>query len=129
MPTFLIDLMTAWSSAKNDLETVLPFDNSLLHVVVGYVVYRLISVVEQRPSSPMAWWITLGAAVSNEAIDLLVERWPNLMDQLFEGLSDIGWTIALPTVAIAISGHQFLTASHGKSRLCQAPSNEAANQP
>lgn len=104
MPASLIQLLTAWSSAKNGFEAVLPFDNSLLHVAIGYLLYRLILLIERRDASRRAWWITLAAAVSNEAIDLLVERWPNLADQLIEGLSDIGWTIALPTVAIAIAG-------------------------
>ena len=38
------------------------------------------------------------STLANEAIDLAVEIWPNVADQLAEGAADLAWTLALPTL-------------------------------
>ena len=46
------------------------------------------------------------SALANELVDLMVERWPNLWEQLWQGAADIFWTLALPSVAVFLTRPQ-----------------------
>lgn len=100
---FLVELMRWWSDSKNALEAVSPVGNQLLHLAVGLAIWLLSARVVQRRPLLTAWLATAAAALLNEVVDLAVERWPNLADQLAEGASDLAWTLALPTL-LTIAG-------------------------
>jgi len=97
-------ILSGWSATKNHIETALPVDNAMLHVGIGFVIYwTLTKVLSQRGAALFAWGGAFLAAVLNEIMDLLVERWPDPVQQYSEGLDDIFWTLALPTVALWLS--------------------------
>ena len=101
MPLPVSEIVTGWSSIKNYIESALPIDNSMLHLGVGFVIYWILTKIRpKRWPYAFSWVGTVLAALANEIMDLLVERWPDLIEQYSEGLNDLFWTLALPTVAL-----------------------------
>lgn len=101
MPLRVGEIVSGWSSIKNHIESVLPIDGAGLHMGVGFVIYWILTkVLPKRFPCLFAWGGTFLAALVNEIMDLLVERWPDLIEQYSEGLADMFWTLALPTVAL-----------------------------
>lgn len=104
MNTTLSALVYGWSSTKTQIEDVLPIDNVFLHIAVGMAIYWIPTKVFQGRRVPLlAWTLTLLAIIANEIVDLMVELWPNLLDQLWQGTTDVFWTLALPSVALLLS--------------------------
>jgi hypothetical protein len=112
----LVALMRWWSDSKNALEAASPVGNHLLHLAVGLAIFVAVARAVRRRPLLTAWLATAAAALVNEAIDLAVEIWPNLADQLAEGAADLAWTLALPTL-LTLAG------------LLRAPSTVAADEP
>lgn len=104
----LISVMVdAWSSTKDRIEAVIPIDNVLLHIAVGMIIYWIVARIIKGPRATLvAWLLVLVAALANEFVDLMVERWPNLWEQLWQGTADIFWTLALPSVALFLTRSQ-----------------------
>lgn len=94
----LFAVLRWWSDSKNALEAASPVGNHLLHLAAGLAIWVALARLVRRRPLLSAWLATAAAALVNEAIDLAVERWPNLADQLAEGAADLAWTLALPTL-------------------------------
>lgn len=104
MNEIVMAVVHGWSSAKDRIESALPVDNVLLHIVVGMALYWAATVILTSRRAPLlGWTLVLVATFANEAIDLLVERWPNFIEQLWEGTTDIVWTMTLPSVALLLT--------------------------
>jgi hypothetical protein len=104
MNAALSSLVYGWSSTKARIENLLPIDNVFIHIAVGMAIYWLATRIFRGRRAPLfAWAAALLATVANEIIDLLVERWPSLGEQLWEGTTDLFWTLALPSVALLLS--------------------------
>ena len=86
-----------WSAAKDALEQQTGIDNSLVHLLVGALLWLIVERLSRRPV--LAWTVAMAATLANEIADLAVERWPDPMMQYGESLADIAWTMALPTLA------------------------------
>ena len=100
MSALLSAIVDAWSSTKDRIEAVIPIDNVLLHIAVGMIIYWIGARIIKGPRATLAaWLLALVVALANEFVDLMVERWPNLWEQLWQGAADIFWTLALPSVA------------------------------
>lgn len=81
MNEIVMAVVHGWSSAKDRIESALPVDNVLLHIVVGMALYWAATVILTSRRAPLlGWTLVLVATFANEAIDLLVERWPNFID-------------------------------------------------
>jgi diacylglycerol kinase len=99
----LVELMHWWSDSKDALEAASPVGNHLIHLAVGLAMWAAIASLVRRRPLLAAWLATAAVALLNEAIDLAVERWPNLAEQLAQGAADLAWTLALPTL-LTIAG-------------------------
>ena len=107
MSALISVMVDAWSSTKDRIEAVVPIDNVLLHIAVGMMIYWIVARIIKGPRATLgAWLLVLVAALANEFVDLMVERWPNLREQLWQGTADIFWTLALPSVALFITRPQ-----------------------
>ena len=107
MSALISVMVDAWSSTKDRIEAVVPIDNVLLHIAVGMIIYWIGARIMKGPRATLAaWLLVLVAALANELVDLMVERWPNLREQLWQGTADIFWTLALPSVALFITRPQ-----------------------
>ncbi len=93
-----------WSTAKHRFESAVPIDNELLHLGIGFLIYWMFAkAIPGRRAPLFAWVAVLLAELANETVDLLVERWPNLLEQWGQGFQDLFWTLALPTVALLLT--------------------------
>lgn len=107
MSALLSVMVDAWSSTKDRIEAVVPIDNVLLHIAVGMIIYWIgARIMKGLRATLAAWLLVLVAALANEFVDLMVERWPNLWEQLWQGAADIFWTLALPSVALFLTRPQ-----------------------
>ena len=91
--------MARWHQGKLFIEHSLSVEHDALHVVVGLLAWLAIAFVSRRPLSswrPLLWLIAL--ILWNEAVDLWVERWPELGMQLGEGFKDFVLTILMPAL-------------------------------
>lgn len=101
MPLSVSAIVSEWSSIKSHIESALPIDNAMLHLGLGFVIYWMLTkILPKRRPYLFAWGGTFLAALVNEIMDLFVERWPDPIEQYSEGLDDLFWTLALPTVAL-----------------------------
>ena len=112
----LVELMRWWSDSKNALEAASPVGDHLLHLAIGLAIFVTVARAVRRRPLLTAWLATAAAALVNEAIDLAVEIWPNLAEQLAEGAADLAWTLALPTL-LTLAG------------LFRTPGSVAADEP
>ena len=91
------DGMKAWYEAKTFIEHAIFFSSDALHVLVGTVVWVAIAMIWRRPlSNWRPWFALLGLLILNEAVDLWVERWPDLAMQYGESAKDLLLTMVLP---------------------------------
>ena len=88
--------------AKMLLERSFAFSPDVLHVLAGAAVVIVAALVLRSPLSTWRpWLVTLAAALTNEAMDLAVERWPSLGEQVGEGARDLMLTMVVPTLLLA----------------------------
>jgi hypothetical protein len=74
-----------------------------LHVLVGTLIWIVAAIILRRNLSTLIpWALVLGLTVFNEAVDLWIERWPDLAMQYGESAKDILLTMALPTVLLVL---------------------------
>ena len=75
-----------------------------IHVITGVAIQLLVatllrsSIAAWRP-----WLVVLVLACLNEAVDLSVERWPDLAMQYGESAKDILLTMFLPSILMIVS--------------------------
>ncbi len=75
-----------------------------LHVLLGFFFFLLAAHLLRRSvASTLPWLALLFLELGNEALDITVERWPDLGSQLGEGAKDILLTMALPTLIMLIA--------------------------
>jgi hypothetical protein len=78
-----------------------------LHVLVGTLVWILAAIILRRNLSTLIpWTLVLGLTLSNEVVDLWIERWPDLAMQYGESAKDIVLTMTLPTVLLLLARTQ-----------------------
>ena len=93
-----------WSMNKHAFEAAVPMDAVFLHIAAGMAIYWVGARVFGGRSGPLLGWLLVVVAIlANEAADLLFEYWPNRWDQVLEGIHDVAWTLALPTLALVLS--------------------------
>jgi hypothetical protein len=101
------DGMRAWYEAKMFIEHAIFFSSDALHVLVGMVVWVVIAMIWRQPlSNWRPWFALLVLLVLNEAVDLWVERWPDLAMQYGESAKDLLLTMALPTLVMILARSQ-----------------------
>jgi hypothetical protein len=99
--------MRAWYEAKMFIEHAIFFSSDALHVLVGTVAWVVIALVWRRPLTDWRpWFALLVLLVLNEAVDLWVERWPDLAMQYGESAKDLLLTMALPTLVMILARSQ-----------------------
>lgn len=95
--------MLSWYQAKMFIEHASFVSSDALHVIAGVVIWILIALALRRPLSsgvPLAWLLII--LLFNEAVDLWVERWPDLAMQYGESAKDLMVTMALPALLMAL---------------------------
>ena len=105
MMTNLRQVIGQWAAIKQKVDDLMPLDNAILHLVAGLLIYLIVSRIApcDRRSGWHSWLTVLVLAMLNEASDLLIERWPDPGMQYVESITDLGWTLALPTVLVVAS--------------------------
>jgi hypothetical protein len=95
----LIGGMASWHQGKLFVEHSLAVSHDSLHVIVGVLLWLALGLVAGRPlTSWRPWLLLLAVILWNETVDLWVERWPDLGQQLGEGAKDVALTMLLPTL-------------------------------
>ena len=95
--------MLSWYQAKMFIEHASLVSSDALHVIAGVAIWILIALALRRPLSsgvPLAWLLII--LLFNEAVDLWVERWPDLAMQYGESAKDLMVTMALPALLMAL---------------------------
>lgn len=93
--------MRSWYEAKMFIEHASIVSSDALHLLVGTLVWLLIALVLRRPITQWLPWLILLALIAfNEAVDLWIERWPDLAMQYGESAKDVCLTMVLPTVVM-----------------------------
>lgn len=95
--------MLSWYQAKMFIEHASFVSSDALHVIAGVVIWILIALALRRPLTsgvPLAWLLII--LLFNEAVDLWVERWPDLAMQYGESAKDLMVTMALPALLMAL---------------------------
>ena len=101
------DGMMAWYKAKMFIEHAIFFSSDALHVLVGMVAWLALAMLWRRPLSDWRpWSALLVLLILNEAVDLWVERWPDLAMQYGESAKDLLLTMALPTLVMVLARSQ-----------------------
>jgi len=91
--------MRSWYEAKMFIEHASVVSSDALHLLVGTLIWLLIAFVLRKPITRwLPWLILLGLIAFNEAVDLWIERWPDLAMQYGETAKDVALTMILPTV-------------------------------
>lgn len=94
----------AWRCTKDAIELSGVADNALLHIIAGVLIFGAILAISRQPWRWLAsWTVTLAAVLWNELVDLTVERWPDITEQLAEGCFDLAVTMSMPTLLWALS--------------------------
>lgn len=90
-----------WHQAKLFIEHAVDVDHDSLHVIAGVLVLLAASLLLRRPvSSWRPWLAVLAVIVWSEAVDIIVERWPDPGQQYGEAAKDLVMTMLLPTVLL-----------------------------
>ena len=93
--------MRSWYEAKMFIEHASVVSSDALHLLVGTLVWLLIALVLRKPITRwLPWLMLLGLIAFNEAVDLWIERWPDLAMQYGETAKDVFLTMVLPTVLV-----------------------------
>lgn len=91
--------MLSWYRVKMFIEHASVINSDAIHVLIGVAVWLVAAWLSRRPVAAwLPWLAVLALTLLNEAIDLSVERWPDLAMQLGESAKDVMLTMALPTV-------------------------------
>jgi len=99
--------MRSWYEAKMFIEHASAVSSDALHVLVGTLVWILAAIILRRNLSTLIpWTLVLGLTLSNEVVDLWIERWPDLAMQYGESAKDIVLTMTLPTVLLLLARTQ-----------------------
>jgi hypothetical protein len=102
----LTALGLGWFDLKMLFERSIAFDSDGLHVLAGVLVQlTAAAILRSSVARWQPWLITLTVTIANEAVDLLVEQWPNpeLSAQWGESAKDVLLTLALPTLLLVIA--------------------------
>jgi hypothetical protein len=90
-----------WYQVKLFLEHASSVSMDALHILVGFVLFLVAArLLKTGITSPLPWLALLMLELVNEAYDLRVELWPNLVTQLGEGAKDLLLTMALPSLLL-----------------------------
>lgn len=93
-----------WYSAKTFLEHSIAFSDDVLHVLAGVgIQLMLAAILRASVARPLPLVILLFLELLNEASDLRFERWPDLGEQLGEGMKDVILTMVLPVVLFVVA--------------------------
>ena len=93
-----------WFEAKTFIERSLSFADDALHIWAGVAIQLAVCLIMRRSvASVWPWLAVLVLELANEAVDLWIERWPDLAQQLGEGAKDVALTMALPTLLLLVS--------------------------
>jgi hypothetical protein len=95
----LIAGMGEWHQWKLFLEHGIAIEHDALHILAGVIAWIAFALILRRPLASWRpfWWLV--ALIGwNEAVDLWVEQWPDLGQQLGEGAKDLVLTIAVPAL-------------------------------
>ena len=115
LPPAVGEGMMSWYRVKMFIERASVISSDAIHVLIGVLVWLVVALVTRRPLSGwLPWLAVLALTLLNEAIDLSVERWPELAMQLGESAKDVVLTMTLPTVlmvAIRVRPNLFRAAS------------------
>jgi diacylglycerol kinase len=115
LPPFISHGMISWYRAKMFVEHASIVSSDAIHVLVGVLVWMLAALITRRSLATwLPWLAVLALALLNEAVDLAVERWPDLAMQLGESAKDIWLTMTLPTlllIAVRLRPNLFRAAS------------------
>ena len=96
--------MTSWYQVKMFIEHASGISMDALHILIGFTLFLLASRLLRRPlGSFLPWSALLLVELANEAYDLGVELWPNLVSQFGECAKDVLLTMALPSLVLAIA--------------------------
>lgn len=94
-------MLLGWHWAKQSVDRGGLISMDALHIVVGVILQLGFALILRKSlASWIPWILVFAALLLNEAVDLWVERWPDLVQQLGEGGRDIILTMALPTVLL-----------------------------
>lgn len=99
--------LISWAEVKDAAALVSGWPSTALHILLGVTGQLLFaallrtSIADIRP-----WGVILVLELLNEALDLEVERWPNLLHQLAEGASDLLATLLLPTLLLLLARYR-----------------------
>jgi hypothetical protein len=109
--------MMAWYEAKMFIERAIFFSSDALHMLVGMVAWVVIAILWRRPLSDWRPWLALLFLLAlNEAVDLWVERWPDLAAQYGESAKDLLLTTAIPTLVMILARSRPSLFSRAKGR-------------
>ena len=96
-----LSVATAWYEGKQIVENTLSVSNDALHVVIGVLVWLALAVIAKRPVSSWLPWAGLAIVLLwNELVDLMIEQWPDPVQQYGEGAKDLLLTMLVPTVIL-----------------------------
>jgi hypothetical protein len=90
-----------WYQVKLFIEHASGISMDALHILVGFALFLAAArLLKTGIASPLPWLALLTLELINEAYDLRIELWPNLVTQLGEGAKDILLTMALPSLLL-----------------------------
>lgn len=96
-----------WYQFKLFIEHASGISMDALHILFGFAIFLLAArVLKRSVAGPLPWLAVLLLELGNEAYDLHVELWPNLVSQLGEAAKDIMLTMALPTLVALVARWQ-----------------------
>ena len=75
-----------------------------LHVLAGVLIQMIAAAFCRTGLAGWGpWLLVLGLELLNEALDLLVERWPHAGMQLGEGAKDVLLTMIIPSLLLLVA--------------------------
>ena len=96
-----------WAQLKDAAELVSGWPPTALHILLGVTGQLLFAALLRTSLADIRpWGVILVLELLNEALDLQVERWPNFVQQLGEGASDLLATMLLPTLLLLLARYR-----------------------
>jgi hypothetical protein len=93
-----------WYEIKLFVEHASGISMDALHILVGFLLFIIAALILRRGiGSFLPWVALLMLELINEAYDLHVELWPDLVSQIGEGAKDIMLTMTLPTLVLLLA--------------------------
>jgi hypothetical protein len=91
--------MLSWHQGKLFIEHAVRIDHDALHVIVGVLLWLVLTLVLRRPITSWRPWLWVFAFILwNETVDLWMEHWPDPGKQYGEGVRDVLLTMCLPLI-------------------------------